>query len=669
MPSVLTAQTKPPSGPWTLHADSIDPQHYFGETVANGMIGLVSAPVPFRLKETVLNGVFDVYTPGDVSSILRTFNLATMSLAIDGTPVGERGDYTKFRQALDLRHANLTTSFDVGDKASVRYQVYALRQAPYSAFIDVTITAKQSITITPGTVIDAPAPLSDVRYVYRPNGAEERLTFLSASARSPSGKLLIAASHTFVFDEPRGHTPVVSQDTTRRDHRTLVFTRHVPAGGSYHFAIVASTISSVQTADPLNDAERLTTFAALQGHDRLVRMHERAWDELWKSDIIVAGDDSTQHDIRAMLYHLYSFAREGTAYSLSPMGLSGSGYNGHAFWDTELWMLPVFTMLQPRMAESILEYRVQRLDAARRNASAHGFAGAMFPWESAATGDEDTPLCCLSGVQEHHITGDIAMAAWGYFGATQDTAWLHDRGYPILRATADFWASRVDRNGPGRYDIAGVMPADEWVANVDNNAFTNAVARANLAAAGDAARVLGVASNPDWKHVRANIPIARFPDGVTKEYDSYTGGRVKQADANLLSYPLHEVNTPAAIRRDLEYYEPRMGDGPAMTYSIFSILHERLGDPERAYAALKRGYRPNMRPPFGVFAETVNGDNPYFATGAGGILQAMINGFGGLEITPAGIVQHPSKLPAHWTSLTITGVGASHRTYVVRATK
>lgn len=103
-----------------------------------------------------------------------------------------------------------------------------------------------------------------------------------------------------------------------------------------------------------------------------------------------------------------------------------------------------------------------------------------------------------------------------------------------------------------------------------------------------------------------------------------------------------------------------------MTHAIFSILYARLGLPDKAYASLRGGYTPNLRPPFGVMAETATGNNPYFATGAGGMLQAMLNGFGGLEITPAGIIQLKTQLPAGWRSLRLTGIGISKNTYIVK---
>lgn len=652
---------------WTIRADNIDPNHYFGVTVANGMIGLVSSAEPFKAKDVVLNGAFDLYGRGRVSNILKTFNFVNMYLDIDGQRIDNFNQTNNYHQTLDMKHACLTTSFDYKDKASITYTWYSLRNLPYTALVDVTITAKKDIEITPASVMEAPDMLKDVENYYNDiDRPHVRISLLTSTAKSPTGRLLMAASNSFLFDEPHGQEPSVIHEMWDNNMHLEKFKKTLTAGTSYHFAITGSAVTSAHTDDPLNEAERLTIFAALQGSRRLIEFHNKAWEELWKSDIIIEGDDQTQRDIRLMLYHLYSFARAGTSYSLSPMGLSGLGYNGHTFWDTEIWMYPALLLLQPRIAASLMEYRFQRLDAARHNAAEHGYKGAMFPWESAASGNEETPVWALSGPFEHHITADVAIAAWNYYCVTQDKSWLREKGYPILKETADFWASRVERNGPGHYDILNVVAADEWAENVDNNAFTNAAAKANLQYATDAAKILGLTPDPDWMVVHNNIPILHFEDGVTKEHAAYHGEKIKQADVNLLAYPLKEVTDPAAIRKDLDYYQPRVGEGPAMTHAIFAILYARLGSPDKAYQSLKEGYTPNLRPPFGVMAETAGGNNPYFATGAGGMLQALLNGFGGLEITPTGIQQLKVKLPSKWKSLRVTGVGPGRKEYMVK---
>lgn len=660
---------------WKIKADKIDPNNYYGITVANGMIGIVSSPEPFKVKDVVLAGAYDLYGRGRVSNFLKSFNLLNMYLEIDNKRIDAKSA-AGMQQELDMRKASFTTSFDYADKATVSYTYYSLRHLPYTVLMDVNITAKKDINITGASVMEAPDALKDVQNYYneidRPHVV---ISLLTSTAKSPTGKLQMCASNTFLFSEQHGHEPRVIHEMWDNNMHLMKFTRKIKAGETYRFSIAGSSITSAHHDDPLNEAERATLFAKLEGRERLLNFHTKAWDELWKSDIVIeaagpasAGETAqSQQDVHSMLYHLYSFSREGTALSPSPMGLSGLGYNGHVFWDTDLWMFPAVLVMHPEIAKSMVEYRYQRLEAAKRNAFSKGYKGATYPWESAETGVEETPVWALSGPFEHHITACVGMAAWNYYCVTQDKNWLREKGYPILSATADFWASRVERNGPGKYDIKNVVAADEWAENVDNNAFTNAAAISNLEFATEAAKVLGLSPNTDWMLVAGNIPVLKMPDGVTREHATYNGEGIKQADVNLLSYPLKYFTDPVQVKKDLQYYETRVpNEGtPAMTQAIFSLLYARIGDAEKAMHWFKDSYIPNLNPPFRVVAETKGGTNPYFATGAGGIVQSLLMGFGGLDITPNGIVQLKPVLPAQWKSLTITGAGPDKKTFKV----
>ena len=653
---------------WKINTDKIDPSNYYGITVANGMIGIVSSPEPFKVKDVVLAGAYDLYGRGRVSNFLRSFNLLNMQLNIDGKSVGA-GNTQNMKQELDMKHASFTTSFDYGKDASISYTYYSLRQLPFSVLMDVSVTAKKDLTLGSASVMEAPDALKEVQNYYneidRPHVV---ISLLTSSAKSPTGKLLMCASNTFLFSEAHGQEPRVIHEMWDNNMHLMKFSKQLKAGETYHYSIAGSSITSAQHDDPLNEAERMTIFAKLEGRERLINFHNKAWDKLWESDIIVEGDEQSQQDIHSMLYHLYSFVREGTDMSPSPMGLSGLGYNGHVFWDTELWMYPSILVLHPEMAKSLVEYRYNRLNAAKRNAFNHGYKGAMFPWESAGTGVEETPVWALSGPFEHHITACVGIAAWNYYCVTQDKEWLKEKGWPVIKEVADFWASRVERNGPGKYDIKNVVAADEWAENVDNNAWTNAAAKAVLQNATTVAKILGVTADPDWMNVANNIPILKMENGVTREHASYNGEGIKQADVNLLAYPLKEVSDPKQIRKDLEYYETRVpNEGtPAMTQAIFTLLYARLGEGDKAYHFFKDAYVPNLNPPLRVIAETKGGTNPYFATGAGGIVQSILMGFGGLEITPQGITQVKSALPKQWKSLTIKGVGPEKKIFSVK---
>ena len=589
-----------------------------------------------------------------------------MHFSVDGEDIKSE-NISSLKQSLNMQRASFTTSFDFRDKAAITYTYYALRQLPYTVLMDITVQAKKDIEILPASVMEAPDALRDVQNYYneidRPHVV---ISLLTSTAKSPTGKLLMCASNTFIFNEPHGQEPRLIHEMWDNNMHLLKFSHKIKAGETYRFAIAGSSITSAHHDDPLNEAERLTIFAKLQGTDRLISFHEKAWADLWKSDILVSGDEQSEQDIHSMLYHLYSFTREGTSFSLSPMGLSGLGYNGHVFWDADLWMFPAILVMHPELARSMIEYRYDRLDAARKNAFSHGYKGAMFPWESAASGVEETPVWALSGPFEHHITACVGLAAWNYYCVTQDKNWLREKGWPILSATADFWASRVERNGPGHYDIMNVVAADEWAENVDNNAFTNGAAKVLLEHATEAASLLGISPDPDWALVAENIPILQL-SGVTREHAQYKGEGIKQADVNLLAYPLKLITDPGQIKKDLVYYQSRVPNQgtPAMTQAIFALLYARLGQGDTAFHFFKDAYMPNLNPPFRVIAETKGGTNPYFATGAGGILQAVLMGFGGLDITSTGILQVPSSLPSGWKKLTITGVGPAKKNYSV----
>ena len=375
--------------------------------------------------------------------------------------------------------------------------------------------------------------------------------------------------------------------------------------------------------DPYNESERQITYAIHEGADRLMTFHCQLWNELWQGDIRIEGDDDAQRAVRFALFNLYSFGREGTGLSISPMGLSSQGYNGHIFWDTELWMYPPILLLNQGIAESMVNYRTNRLAAACKRAITHGYRGAMFPWKSDDAGEESTPTFALTGPLEHHITADIAIACWNYYCVTHDLHWLRSHGYPLMKAVADFWVSRAERNEDGSYSIRSVVGADEYAIEVGKN-----------------------------------IRILSFANGVTREHATYNGEMIKQSDANLLAYPLGIITDPKIWEKDMEYYTDRIDpkDGPAMSYSVFCVQYVRMGDAKKAYEMFRRCYEPNLRALFGVIAETATSNNPYFATGAGGLLQAVINGFCGLQITDEGIVQVPSVLPKHWKKVTVTGV-------------
>ncbi len=651
-PMTLIAQTSN----WQIDAPNIDPNRYFGVMAANGMIGLISDVHPMHIKDIVLNGVYDRYQRGRVSNILKGFNPLDVDISVNGKMITIQNTQA-YVQSLNMKRAALQTTFDALG-ISVRHEVMALRNMPYTALVEVTITANETATITVFNNLKAPNHLRNVQNFYseidRPH---VKIPLLTSVATSPSGAIGLAASNSYIFEEHHGEEPTLIHEDWDFNRHLVKFTKQLEKGQTYTFSIVSSFCTTAHFADPQNEAERLSIFAKLEGTKRLQKAHEAAWAKLWKSDIEIAGDQMVQKEVRLMLYYLYSSARAGTALSLSPVGLSGLGYNGHIFWDTELWMYPVLLIMQPDIAKSLLDYRFERLDAARQNAFAHGYKGAMFPWESADDGTEQTPVWALTGPFQQHITACIGWAFWKYYQVTQNKEWLREKGFVVLKEVAAFWCSRVERNGPDRYDINNVIGANEFEENIDNNAFTNGIVKTVLKNATQAAEALGIPPDPDWMHVAENIPILQFEDGTTRENATYDGAIIKQVDVNLLAHPLDIITGEAQIRKDLTYYEPRMSpDGPAMGFATLATLHAKLGDIEKAYEVFIHSYRSNAVPPFGVLSEVSGGRgvSPYFTTGAGGALQTVLFGFGGIRITDEGLKKEAVKLPVAFKKLQIS---------------
>lgn len=644
---------------WQLHAVDIQAP-YAPAPMANGCIGILPQKEPFAVEHVMLNHVFDAASPHIVSRVMRGINPFCLSMKIDNKKV-DTSNISDWQQTIDMRRAVHQTSFHTLEKADVSYELCALRNLPYAGLIRVTVQACKDMLLEVRSGMGIPDDYSQSSIRYREMEADgNRMYMLESDATSRLGYRRVASTSSFLFNGEQ-IKPMYDEAT-----RELFFSIQLKKGETFCFSLVGSVCSSRDFFDPYNEAERQVIYAVHEGEEALMQAHYRLWDELWQGDIRIEGDDDAQRIVRFALFNLYSSCRGGSRLSIPPMGLSLQGYNGHIFWDTELWMYPPMLLLNQDIARSMLDYRFDRLPAARKKALAYGYRGAMFPWESDDSGEEATPTHALTGPFEHHITVDIGIACWNYYCVTRDMRWLQREGYPLLKEIADFWTSRVTRNQDGSYSIHNVTGADEYANGVTDNAFTNGAASLALKYACQAAEICGEKVPEIWQEIGENIRILQFENGVTREHSTYKGEMIKQADANLLAYPLGLITDEYRQRQDLEYYAERIDqkDGPAMSYSVYCVQYARMGDADKAYEMFRRCYEPNLRKPFGVISETPTSNNPYFMTGAGGLLQTVLNGFCGLQITDEGIVQLPSALPSHWKRVTVTGVGSDKKTYV-----
>lgn len=620
---------------------------YYSVPVANGALGLTPGKEPFQIRNVILGNLYDTRKEGDVSRLVYALNPFILNVSVDGEPVAGSG-VSGWSQTLDMKKASLACGFVYGERARISYTLRALRNMPYCALISVRVEALKPLELGITSEIKVPKDFKEAQggaFIQDIDKVDYQL--VNTTALTAHRGIRVAASSCLFTAE--GTCP----------SRTSM-----SEGEALEFFLLGSVCSEQDFLDPRNEADREVIYAVGEGVERLVARHESAWEELWKGDVIIEGDDDAQAAVRSSLYNLYSSAREGCSASIPPFGFSCREYNGHIFWDSEIWMYPPMLFLNGGIATSMIDYRTDRLDAARKKAFAYGFRGAMFPWESDSAGDESCPTSAPTGAFEHHITADVAIGVWNYYRMTGDLLWLRNKGYPLLKDVADFWVSRVEPSREGGYSIGNVVCADEFAEGVTDNAFTNGAAIVALRAAVSAATLCGEKADPRWGATADGIRILKGKGGVTLEYEGYDGATIKQADANLLSYPLGIITSPKEVRRDLEYYESRIHPrGPAMSFAILSLEWARLGKGDKAYELFQKALEGHLHGPFLAFSETAGSGDTFFMTGCGGVLQAVINGFCGLELTDNGVVQVPAALPKHWRSVTVTGVGPERKTY------
>jgi trehalose/maltose hydrolase-like predicted phosphorylase len=437
------------------------------------------------------------------------------------------------------------------------------------------------------------------------------------------------------------------------------------------------------------DADHVAAEAALAdakqaGFELLLREQRHAWARRWETaDVVVEGDPELQRAIRFALFHLMASVADRGEAAVGARGLSGPAYSGHVFWDADVFVLPFLAATHPEAARAMLEYRVRRLPAAREAARALGRSGARFAWESAADGRDVTPASARlasgelvrirTGELEEHIVGDVAWAAAHYLDWTGDETFAAGPARELFIETARYWASRVRRGRDGRAHILGVIGPDEYHEPVDDNAFTNVLARWNLRRA---AALPGIDGSERATWVEAADALVDGYDHASGIYEQFagffeleplvieevaprrpiaadlllgadrtTGAQVlKQADVLMLHHLLPDETAAGSLVPNLDFYEPRTAHGSSLSPAIHAALLARAGRYRPALEALRIAARLDLDDLTGSTAGGL-----HLAT-MGGVWQALAFGFAGIR--PRGErLQIDPHLPTEWNAL------------------
>jgi kojibiose phosphorylase len=440
--------------------------------------------------------------------------------------------------------------------------------------------------------------------------------------------------------------------------------------------------------------------ARARGFDEIIAASRAEWEQRWADcDCTIDGDARSTQAVRFGIYHLLIAANDADpTVNIGAKSLSGEGYRGHVFWDTEVLMLPFFTYTRPDAARSLLGYRHHTLPGARENARINGTAGARYPWESADTGREECPEFTADGAnrfwtreEEVHVSADVAHGVLQYLEATGDRAFLLERGAEILFETSRFWVERVARSEDGAYSLLRVMGPDEFHSHTDNNAFTNYLVRWHLETAAavyddlsatepDAlaalADAIGLTASevPTWRAVAAALTLPRQrPDGLIEQFTGYFDRLdvpvtewdendmprypegyhhfncedtqlLKQPDVVMLLYILPDAFDAATKRANFEYYEARTLHKSSLSPSIHAIMGIEVGDPSRAEQYFARSAFVDLTDNQGNTAEGMH------IASAGGTWQVLVCGFGGFRVVHGQMSFQP-WLPERWEAI------------------
>lgn len=732
--------------PWNIDENTFDHKklhsHETVYTIGNGYFGTrgtFEEDFPRATPGTLLWGVFDKISVGK-EELANVPDWLIIKLFVNGERFRlDRGKILDYQRTLDIQHGILRRTVQWESPAGVRIRVTSERFASLAdehvGAIRYSVTAEEQPTT--GGNIDvflwaafnmAVGNYDLMHWEPVEQGRDDELIWLQTQTRHSYVQLVQTMSFTTqawnfnkelmrsdIAPSIRLYGSLAAGETVTAEKIVVMYTSRdvvdpVKTALAHHHEIMeiseAESVPDKQYELLIEGTVQARPCKYVDAFETLLVEHKKAWERYWEiSDIIIEGDDKAQQAIRYNIYQLrISVSSHDSRYSMAAKGLTGFGYRGHVFHDTEIFMLPYFTYVHPDIARNLLMYRYRLLPGARAKAKQNGYEGAQYPWESTLDGGETTPdaivhpesgelIPVLNGRLELHITASIAHAVWQYWQITGDDEFTRKYGAEILLSTAEFWGSRVEWH-PERedYEITDVIGPDEWHEHVNNNAFTNYMARWNIQIALDALQWLQSA-DPNkaqeltqqldlnekrlthWRDVIARMRIPQDKQtGLIEQFDgffqlepldqekykgrttSYQGllgveqvkryRIVKQADVLMLLTVLDQEFDLKTKKVNWDYYFPITDHdyGSSLTPALHVILACELGLIETAYDMFMKGALVDLEDLRGNTNEGIHD------ACCGAVWQAAVLGIAGLCPTDGNFTTTPSW-PDDWARL------------------
>jgi alpha,alpha-trehalose phosphorylase len=691
---------------WLISEDrfTADPAAESLFAVGNGYLGLRGTPeegTPAHDAGAILNGFHETWPivyPEDAYGLARTGQ--TIAGATDGSLIrlfvdDEPFDLAtskvrRFERVLDMSTGVLRREVEFETRRGKRLTIRSSRLASFehrhlaAMSYEVEAVEAVSVVISSELVTYGPGEASDdprrgkgfaekvlVPLTARAAGSRATLTL---ATRNSGLELAVGMDHSIDGDavaEGDGARMVVHADL--EPGVPLRLDKYV----AYHWAAGAPDLAA--------RVDRTLDRAALDGYETIEREHSRHVASFWeRSDVEIEGAPEAQRAVRFNLFGLMQATARAEGLGVAAKGVTGRGYEGHYFWDTEIYVVPFLMHTSPRWARQVLDFRVGMLDAARARAREVGHSGALYPWRT--INGEEASAWYAAGTAQYHINADIAYAFRHYAWVSGDIGFLIGDGAQVLVETARLWMELGFFTGNG-FCINAVTGPDEYTTVVDNNAYTNLMAKENLEGAvrvmqwlrGEdpvayAELVLATGLTDEeidsWLRAADAMYLPRH-DGIVLQDDGFLerkrwdfeGTRdkhplllhfhplelyrhqvIKQTDVVLATYLVEHHFDAEETRRTFDYYDPLTTGDSTLSACVQSVVASAVGYPEAALRYFEQAAMVDLGDAHGNTADGIH------IASAGGTWLALVAGFGGLRDFD-GDVRFAPQLPAEWDRL------------------
>lgn len=718
---------------WIIREDRFQPGN-LGKceavmSLGNGYMGVRSATEERYLKETrgaFIAGTFNKFDENEVTELPNSADMTGIDISVNGEPFDlTTGSMESYTRELNVKTGELARKVTWTSPAGVKaefafYRVVSLKQLhrmaqrveirPLAGEVSVKIRSGINGTVTnTGSqhFSEGDKRFYDKRFIqFVEKTTQSGIDFVNTTSHRLTVDDNPVEQDAQVFIERR--KIFAGYDVEVKSGSTLVIEKYSNVYTTRDFDMAGKTLREIQETglETCKDMEKT-------GYRKMMEESAAQWqEEVWsKAPITIEGGEGAALDqfaVRFAQYHMRVMVpAHDNRMNIGAKGLSGEGYKGHCFWDTEIFLLPYYIFTAPQVARKLEEYRYLSLPGAHAKAKHNGYQGAMFPWESAWLDDGEVtpeymdvdiltgkPVKVWSGFIEQHITSDVAFGAWQYGLITGDEDFMDRYGYELIMDTAVFWASRMEKGEDGKYHINDVVGPDEYREHVNDNAFTNYMARWNMNKAMEYYHLLKE-KKPEifdrlnekldldnacglWKdaceHIYLPVPTEKhvLPQddrylscrdidltkykkqehvgGITRDYNLEQINQIqvsKQADVLVLFFLLEDEFSQEVKKATWEYYEQRTLHDSSLSLSTHAVLACDMGEKDMAYDLYRKAAMIDLGPFMGSSNAGIH------AASFGGSWQCVVYGFGGVRMLGGKLRINPI-LPDAWSRLAYT---------------